>query len=331
MVELALEADLLRERRHPAFEAEERHRDPPTLAHLADDEIGAGARAVEEHLVELSPAGDLHDRPDLHTGLFHRHEQEREPRVASRRRVRARDHEAPVGHVCQRRPDLLAREHPLVTVERGAGLHRGEIRAGVGLAVALAPSLLTPQDRRKEPVLLFGRPELDEGRCQQVLAHVVHARRRLGTRVLLGPDDLLGKGRAPAAVLDRPPEADEAGAPELPFPADPGVEPEVLVAGAAASAQRGVVAGDVLRQPPRDVVTELLVVVGDLNVGHRGRQASGAGSGGGAGGAPRMSSIRTPSGSIRNTMSVPRLARVPSSTSAPCSSMRSAAASTLST
>ena len=98
--------------------------------------------AVEEDLVELAAAGDLHDRADLDTGLVHRHEQERQPGVASRRRIGARDHEAPVGHVRERGPDLLAGEHPLVTVEHRPGLHRGEVRAGVGLAVALAPSLL---------------------------------------------------------------------------------------------------------------------------------------------------------------------------------------------
>ena len=100
--------------------------------------------------------------------------------------------------------------------------------------------------------------------------------------------------------------------PSSALPADAGVEPEVLVAGTATSAQRGVLADHVLGEPRRDVAPELLVVVGDLDVRHRACQASG----GGGGGAPRMSSIRTPSGSIRNTMSVPRLARVESSTSA---------------
>ena len=48
------------------------------------------------------------------------------------------------------------------------------------------------------------------------------------------------------------------------------VEPEVLVTGTAASAQLGVLPDDVLRQPPRDVAPELLVVVRDLDVRHRG-------------------------------------------------------------
>ena len=81
---------------------------------------------------------------------------------------------------------------------------------------------------------------------------------------------------------------------------DAGVEPEVLVARTAASAQLGVLADHVLGEPLRDVAAELLVVVGDLDVRHgdvRHREADGA---------PRISSIRTPSGSIRNTMSVPR-------------------------
>ena len=58
-------------------------------------------------------------------------------------------------------------------------------------------------------------------------------------------------------------------APELTLPANACVEPEVLVAGTAASAQLGELPDHVLCQPPRDVAAELLVVVGDLDVRHR--------------------------------------------------------------
>ena len=42
--ELALEADLLGERRDAPLEAEQAHRDAPALPDLADDEVGLGAR-----------------------------------------------------------------------------------------------------------------------------------------------------------------------------------------------------------------------------------------------------------------------------------------------
>ena len=84
---------------------------------LADHEVGCGARAVEEDLVELRRAGELHDRPDLDARLLHRHEQVGQPVVPLGAGFGAREHEAPVGQVCQRGPDLLAGDRPLVAVE----------------------------------------------------------------------------------------------------------------------------------------------------------------------------------------------------------------------
>ena len=68
----------------------------------------ARARAVEERLVELAVAGDLHDRPDLDARLVHRHEQVREPLVLRRVAVGAAQHEDPLRPVRERRPHLLA-------------------------------------------------------------------------------------------------------------------------------------------------------------------------------------------------------------------------------
>ena len=65
--------------------------------------------------------------------------------------VRAREHEDPLRPVRERRPHLLAGDHPLVAVEHGAGLHVGEVGAGVGLGVALAPDLGAARGCRAAP------------------------------------------------------------------------------------------------------------------------------------------------------------------------------------
>ncbi len=117
--ELALVVDGLGQRGDAALEAEQRHRDLPAVAGLADHEVGGGASAGEEDLVELRAAGELLDRPHLDAVLVERHEQERQPAVAPGARLGARDHEDPLGEVGVRRPHLLAVDHPLA-LRRGA-------------------------------------------------------------------------------------------------------------------------------------------------------------------------------------------------------------------
>ena len=116
-VEFAPEADLLAERGDPALERERAHRDAPAVADLADHEVGGGAGVVEEDLVELRGAGELHDRAHLDAGLLHRHEQVGEPAVTLGAGIGACEHEAPVGDVRERRPDLLPGDRPLVAVD----------------------------------------------------------------------------------------------------------------------------------------------------------------------------------------------------------------------
>ena len=77
--------------------------------------------------------------------------------------------EAPVGAVRERRPHLLAGDHPLVAVEHGAGLDVREVAAGVGLGEALAPQLLDVLDLRQEALLLLLGAELDQRRREEAL------------------------------------------------------------------------------------------------------------------------------------------------------------------
>ena len=158
-VELAGEADLLAQRGDAALEPERAHRDPPALARLTDHQVGGGAGAVEEDLVELRRAGELLDRAGPRRRLVHRHQQERQPVVALRARLGAGDDEAPVRHLGHRRPHLLPVDHPLVAVEPRLGLHVGEVGAGAGLGVALAPQLGDARIRGRKRSCCSGVPK----------------------------------------------------------------------------------------------------------------------------------------------------------------------------
>ena len=120
VVDLALELHLVGERGGGALEPEHRERDLPAVVDVTDDEVGVGARAVEEHLAELGRAREIADRSYLDAGLVHRHQEHREAAVLRRVGVGATQHVDPVGVVAERRPDLLAVDDPLVAVERRA-------------------------------------------------------------------------------------------------------------------------------------------------------------------------------------------------------------------
>ena len=80
--------------------------------------------------------------PHLDARLVHRHEQIGQALVTRRVRIGAAHHEAPVGLVRQRRPDLLSGDHPLVAVTDRPRLDVGQVASGVGLRIALAPQFV---------------------------------------------------------------------------------------------------------------------------------------------------------------------------------------------
>ena len=87
----------------------------------------------------LSPRDQL-DRPRLDAGRRHVDQHEARCPRASRRRVGAHQAEAPVGLVGVAGPDLLAVDQPVVALVLAAGLQAGEVGAGAGLGIALAPA-----------------------------------------------------------------------------------------------------------------------------------------------------------------------------------------------
>ena len=175
------------------------HGDLPAVADTTDDHVLVAHGIGEEGLVEFGTAGDLHDRTDFDPGLIHRHEEVAEPGMAFGARLGAGDDEDPVGELGQRRPDLLPVHHPLPVDEVGAGLHVGEIGAGVGFGVALTPEFVTREDLRHEPLLLRLGAERHQGRAEQGDTHVGNASRRLGLDIGEVEDDLLGERALTAA------------------------------------------------------------------------------------------------------------------------------------
>src|SRR4051812_46875151 len=105
--------------------------------------------------------------------------------MALRPGLGARDHEAPVGVLGERRPHLLAVDVPAVLAHGRRRADGGEVATGAGLGVALAPDLGATQDAGQEAVLLLLRAESRDGRAGELLAEVVDAAGAAGSRVLL--------------------------------------------------------------------------------------------------------------------------------------------------
>ncbi len=185
--------------------------------------------------------------------------------------VRPAEHEAPVGPLRERRPHLLTRDHPLVSVAHRAGLHVGEVGAGVRLGVALAPDLGAGEDPGEEPALLLVGAEVDDGRSEKPLADDPDAPRALRSRVLLVEDDLLREREAAAAELLGPPDPDPPGLTQRALPGGALVEQLVLVARPTPPAHGGEVAGQALGEPNACFAAEHLVLGGEPQVHIYGR------------------------------------------------------------
>src|SRR5690606_31888545 len=133
--------------------------------------------------------------------------------------------------------------------------------AGVRLGVALAPDRLAARDAGQETLFLLLAAERDQGGREQPLADVAEPARPAGARVLLVPDHLLDQRRAAPARLARPAEPDPARLAEPPLPRAALLDHRVLVARAAAPAQRRERAGQVGGEPRLHLAAKRLVLV----------------------------------------------------------------------
>jgi hypothetical protein len=133
-------------------------------------------------------------------------------------RVGAGEQHHPVRDLREAGPDLLPVDDEVVTVPHGPGLEGREIRARIGLGVALAPDLLAGQDLLEVPLLLRVGAVRDDRRAGHPEAEDVERRRRPMEHQLLVEEELLHPREPAAAVLLRPREPEEPGLVELPLP-----------------------------------------------------------------------------------------------------------------
>jgi hypothetical protein len=195
------------------------HGGRPTAVQLAEQAVGRDAHVVEVDLAELRVPGHLGEWAHLDAGQGHVDEQVGDALVRLRLLVGPREDRTPLRMLRVGRPDLVpADDEAPVVLDPGDGLQRGEVRAGTDLGEALAPDVLCREDAVEEAGLLGLAAMVDQRRPDDVEANRSDDRRRAGLGVGLVDDDLLGEGRAAAAVLARPRQADEAGLVQRPLP-----------------------------------------------------------------------------------------------------------------
>src|SRR3990172_6135530 len=93
-------------------------------------------------------------RPHGDSRALHVDEKKRDAAVLRYVGVGSRQDHAAVGVAGEARPHLLTGDQKGVSVGYGAGLERGQVRAGVRLRKALAPDLLGREDRLQEALFL---------------------------------------------------------------------------------------------------------------------------------------------------------------------------------
>ena len=131
LVEVHLVHDLLLERERGApLVRERRVRDRPAVVQPADEVVVGHEHLVEEHLVELGLAGDLHERPHLDARRLHVDDEVRDAPVLRHVGVGAGEADPPPRELRVRRPHLLPREQPAVVDAHGLRLRatRGRSR-----------------------------------------------------------------------------------------------------------------------------------------------------------------------------------------------------------
>ncbi len=187
-----------------AFVAEQELRHVPAAVLLVDAVLHRDTHIVEEHLVQVMAVVDRDDRPHRDARRLHVHEQERDALLPLRRiRIGADQHEAPVGVMRGRCPDLLPVHHVVVAVPLRRGLQRGKVGARARFGEALAPPVIKVGGARQEAFLLLLGAELDQHRAEHGDVERRQLRRRRNL-ILLEEDHLLHRGPPWAAPLLRP-------------------------------------------------------------------------------------------------------------------------------
>ena len=204
LAERAADAAVAEPGDHRALVLQQIFRDVPTAIDGADHMRLRHAHAVEEGFTERRLAGDQQDRLGRDALGGHVEQDEADAVVLLRGRIGAHQAEDPVGVVGVGGPDLLTGDDVIVAVAFGAGLQRGEVGAGVGLGVALAPADQAGGDLRQMLGLLFLGAVFQQRRPKHPDAEARQRRPRAHRRHFLAQHLGFGAVEAAAAVLLRP-------------------------------------------------------------------------------------------------------------------------------
>ena len=128
-------------------------------------------------------------------------------------RVGARRQPDIVGVADQAGPHLGAVDHPVAVVAHRPGFERGQVGAGVGLAVADGEVHLAAQDPRQKVFLLLLAAELHQRGTDRVDGE--EGDRHTGALRFVEEDELLDRGAPLAAPLLGPADAQPAVLPQL--------------------------------------------------------------------------------------------------------------------
>jgi hypothetical protein len=137
--------------REPALVRQDRQRDRPAAADVADNVACRHQGLVQEHLVERGVPVHLPQRADLDPGLAHRQHEAADAAVLGHIGVGASQQQPEIRGRRAGRPDLLPGHYPLSAVALGARDQPGQVRARARLTEQLAPGDLAGDRRPDEP------------------------------------------------------------------------------------------------------------------------------------------------------------------------------------
>ena len=112
---------------------------PASRCSRADHVLGRNADIRQEHFAEFRTAVGLPDRPHLHAGRPHIHDEVGDAAMFLRIRIGPGQQYAVVGVHRVRRPDLLPVDHVMIAVPHRPAAQRGKIGSRVRLRESLAP------------------------------------------------------------------------------------------------------------------------------------------------------------------------------------------------
>src|SRR5690606_19478110 len=171
---------------------------------LADEVFNRYANIVEVHFVHFATTVQGNDGRDGDAGAVHVDQQEADAGlVFFVRAAGAHQAENPVGVVTERGPRLGAVDDVLVTIAHGGGAQGGQVGARVRFRIALTPPDIAGENVRQEALLLFFAAVGVDHRRDHLHAEG-HDFQHVLLGAFVGPDVLLCRGPAGAAVLDRP-------------------------------------------------------------------------------------------------------------------------------